>query len=195
MKKLLSIALVAAVSMSVFAAEGDGDAAKKAQSPEPARAQAEERYDSPTWPAFLAIWQVPHAPDVVGLRLTIPYSTVQENVTGFDLGLWGRCLYFEGLQVNLLRNEVVDDGAGIQIGIYNSIGHGDMLGVQVGLWNEALCLRGVQDGLVNIAGDDADGIQFGLVNRAESLHGYQIGLVNVIRSAEIQFFPIINIGF
>lgn len=195
MKKLLSIALVAAVSMSVFAAEGDGDAAKKTQSPEPARAQVEERYDSPTWPAFLAIWQVPHAPDVVGLRLTIPYSTVQENVTGFDLGLWGRCLYFEGLQVNLLRNEVVDDGAGIQIGIYNSIGHGDMLGVQVGLWNEALCLRGVQVGLVNIAGDDADGIQFGLVNRAESLHGYQIGLVNVIRSAEIQFFPIINIGF
>ena len=82
MKKLLSIALVAAVSMSILAAEGDGDAAKKAQSPEPARAQAEERYDSPTWPAFLAIWQVPHAPDVVGLRLTIPYSTVQENVTG-----------------------------------------------------------------------------------------------------------------
>ncbi len=132
---------------------------------------------------------------MVGLRLTIPFSTVQENVTGFDLGLWGRCLYFEGLQVNLLRNEVVDDGAGIQVGIYNSIGHGDMLGVQVGLWNEALCLRGVQVGLVNIAGDDADGIQFGLVNRAESLHGYQIGLVNVIRSAEIQFFPIINIGF
>ena len=59
MKKLLSIALVAAVSMSVFAAEGDGDAAKKAQSPEPARAQAEERYDSPTWPAFLAIAIVP----------------------------------------------------------------------------------------------------------------------------------------
>lgn len=195
MKKLLSIALVAAVSMSVFAGEGEGNAAKAGQSADPARAQAEERYDSPTWPAFLAIWQIPHAPDVVGLRLTIPYSTVQENVTGFDLGLWGRCLYFEGVQVNLLRNEVVDDGAGIQIGIYNSIGHGDMLGVQVGLWNEALCLRGLQVGLVNIAGADADGIQFGLVNRADSLHGYQVGLVNVIRSAEIQFFPILNIGF
>lgn len=194
MKKLLSIALVAAVSMSVFAAEGDDQSAEKKQPAEASRAQVDERYDSPTWPAFLAIWQVPHAPDVVGLRLTIPYSTSQENVTGFDLGLWGHCLYFEGVQVSVIRNDVVDDCAGAQFGIYNSIGHGDMLGLQVGLWNEALCLRGVQVGLINVVGD-ADGFQVGLVNRAESLHGYQLGLVNVIRSAEIQFFPIFNIGF
>ena len=194
MKKLLSIAFAAAVSMSVFTASGDDSAADKGNSAETARAQTEEHYDSPTWPAFFAIWQVPHAPDVVGLRLTIPYSTVQENVTGFDLGFWGRCLYFEGVQVNVLRNDVVDDGAGIQVGIYNSIGHGDMLGLQAGLWNEALCLRGAQVGLINVVGD-ADGLQVGLVNRAESLHGYQIGLVNVIRSSEIQFFPIINVGF
>ena len=193
MKKLLSFMFAAAVTAAAFAADDPAEA-EKAKDAE-ARPQVEEqRYDSPTWPAFLAVWQVPHAPDVVGLRITIPYSTAQENVTGIDLGLWGRCLYFEGVQLNLLRCDVVDDGAGVQVGIYNSIGHGDMLGVQVGLWNEALCLRGVQAGLINVAGD-AEGFQFGLVNRAESLHGYQVGLVNVIRSAEFQFFPIINIGF
>ena len=52
----------------------------------------------------------------------------------------------------------------------------------------------MQAGLINVAGD-AEGFQVGLINRAESLHGYQLGLVNVIRSAEFQFFPIINIGF
>ena len=193
MKKLLSFMFAAAVTAAAFAADDPAEA-EKAKDAE-ARPQAEEqRYDSPTWPAFLAVWQGPHAPDVVGLRITIPYSTAQENVTGIDLGLWGRCLYFEGVQLNLLRCDVVDDGAGVQVGIYNSIGHGDMLGVQVGLWNEALCLRGVQAGLINVAGD-AEGFQVGLINRAESLHGYQLGLVNVIRSAEFQCFPIINIGF
>ena len=181
MKKLLSFMFAAAVAAAAYA-DDDSAAAEMAKNVA-ARSQAEEqRYDSPTWPAFLAVWQVPHALDVVGLRITIPYSTAQENVTGFDLGLWGRCLYFEGVQVNLLRCDVVDDGAGAQVGIYNSIGHGDMLGVQVGLWNEALCLRGVQAGLINVAGE-AEGFQVGVVNRAESLHGYQLGLVNVIRSA------------
>ena len=203
MKKLLSFMFAAAVTAAAYAADDPAEA-EKAKDAE-ARPQAEEqRYDSPTWPAFLAVWQVPHAPDVVGLRITIPYSTAQENVTGIDLGLWGRCLYFEGVQLNLLRCDVVDDGAGVQVGIYNSIGHGDMLGVQVGLWNEARSqvglwnearsMRGVQVGLINVAGD-AEGFQVGLINRAESLHGYQLGLVNVIRSAEFQFFPIINIGF
>ena len=184
MKKTL-MALCAVLACAVVFAQ------EAAPAPAPVVAKAPDtRAPWPVWLAFNSVEDI----DVIGLRLTLPYGEC-ESVTGFDLGIYGRCRYFEGLQVNILRNEALDVMAGIQVGIYNSIGHGDMLGVQVGLWNEALCLRGVQVGLVNIAGDDADGIQFGLVNRAESLHGYQIGLVNVIRSAEIQFFPIINIGF
>jgi hypothetical protein len=47
---------------------------------------------------------------------------------------------------------------------------------------------------VNVVGEGR-GVQVGLVNRAETFYGYQIGLVNIIRDAELQFFPIVNIGF
>ncbi|MBR6471397.1 MAG: hypothetical protein IKS83_06340, partial [Victivallales bacterium] len=40
---------------------------------------------------------------------------------GFDIGLWGRSLYFEGIQLNLLRNDVKDDASGVQVGIYNTV--------------------------------------------------------------------------
>ncbi len=146
------------------------------------------------WPAPFAICEWPQTPDLVGLRLTIPFSTKQESVTGIDLGFWGRSQYFEGIQVNLLRNDVKDRGTGIQIGLYNSIGQADMLGIQVGLWNETGAITGVQAGLVNIAGEAA-GVQVGIVNRAEEMYGFQVGLVNIIRDAEIQFFPIVNVGF
>ena len=69
-----------------------------------------------------------------------------------------------------------------------------MLGVQVGLWNEARSIGGVQAGLVNVVGD-ARGLQIGLINRAETMYGYQVGVVNVIRDAEFQFLPIVNVGF
>jgi hypothetical protein len=35
----------------------------------------------------------------------------------------------------------------------------------------------------------------GIINRSETMHGYQFGLVNIIRAAELQFCPIVNIGF
>ena len=131
---------------------------------------------------------------MTGLRLTIPVSTKQENVTGIDLGLWGRALYFQGFQINILRNDVKDDMSGFQCGLYNSIGSGQLLGLQVGLYNEANFLRGVQAGLINLGGE-VDGLQIGLINRAETMVGYQIGLINVIRDAELEFCPIINIGW
>ena len=167
--------------------------AQEAGADSAAVSQPSAQMEQPAWPIWLAFNSTKDI-DVIGMRITFPYGDC-EGVTGFDFGCFGRCRYFEGFQLNILRNDAKDTLAGFQVGIYNSCGRADILGVQLGLWNEALCLRGVQVGLVNIAGDDADGIQFGLVNRAESLHGYQIGLVNVIRSAEIQFFPIINIGF
>lgn len=187
MKKLLSVALLALVVFPLVAQEAapaDGTEAPK----------AERRAESSMWPAFIAVSQLPQATDVVGLRLTIPYSTSQVNVTGVDLGFWGRATSFEGIQLNLLRNDVTDDAAGFQVGIYNSIAFGSMVGAQVGLWNEAVSFTGVQAGLINVVGDGC-GFQIGLVNRAETFHGYQIGLINVIRDADVKFMPIVNIGF
>jgi len=188
MKKLLSIALIAALILPMFAQEE----AKKNE--ETATPQKESRRESHVWPAFFAVCEFPANPDLVGLRLTIPFSTVQENVTGLDLGLWGRSLYFQGIQINVLRNDVKDDLAGFQIGCYNSVGGGQFLGLQVGLWNEANSMCGAQVGLVNLSGE-TEGFQIGLINRSETMHGYQVGLINVIRDNELQFCPIINIGW
>ena len=190
MKKLLYLSATAAMSFTVLAQEPvvDGDLAQG----QPTKVERKE--ESAAWPAFLAVSEWPRSADVVGLRLTIPFSLSQENVTGIDVGFWGKSMYFEGVQVNVLRNDVVDGAAGFQVGIYNSVGRGDMFGIQAGLWNEAMSFRGVQAGLVNIVGE-GQGFQVGVVNRAETLYGYQVGVINVIRDAELQFMPIVNIGF
>lgn len=187
MKKPVMLMAVAALVSPLFAQEA-------AKDEKPVQPQETRRVQNAVWPAFFAIGEFPANPDVVGLRLTIPFSTQQESVTGLDLGFWGRSLYFEGIQVNILRNDVKDRCAGFQVGCYNSIGSGEMLGLQVGLWNEANALRGLQAGLINVSGE-TEGFQVGLVNRAETMHGFQVGLVNVIRDAEVQFCPIVNIGF
>ena len=190
MKRLFAFALVATVGLSLFAQEAEGVTAEEGK----AQLREEYRRESNVWPSFFAVCEFPASPDVIGLRLTIPFSTVQENVTGIDLGLWGRALYFQGFQVNVLRNDVKDDMSGFQVGLYNSVGGGQLLGLQAGLFNEANSLRGVQAGLVNLGGE-VQGFQVGLINRSETMVGYQIGLINVIRDAELQFFPIINIGW
>lgn len=186
MKKLIPFALLACLALPLVAQEEETEEVKVAQ--------AAEKKEYTVWPAFFAISQWPRTSDVAGLRLTIPFSTAQENVTGVDVGFWGQSLYFEGIQLNVLRNDVRDAGAGVQVGLCNTIGFGSFAGVQVGLWNEAVTLGGVQAGLVNVAGE-VEGFQVGLINRAETMHGYQVGLVNVIRDAELKFMPILNIGF
>jgi len=188
MKKVFLLAATAALALPVLAQE----VAPKAE--EPAQPREERRRESGMWPAFFAICEYPDAYDVVGLRLTIPFSTRQENVTGIDLGLWGRSVTFEGLMLSILRNDVKDDLSGFQVGLYNSVGGGDLFGIQAGLWNEAGHMRGIQAGLVNVAGE-ARGFQVGLINRSETMYGYQVGLINIIRDAELQFFPVLNIGF
>ena len=195
MKKLLSFAAVVAMSAVVWA-EDDIDeelednvdtdvTAFEEEAPQPRKA---------VWPAFFGVGELPDTPDLVGLRLTIPLSTKQESVTGIDLGFWGESRYYEGIQINLLRNKVIDRFAGVQVGIYNTVNNAELLGVQVGLWNEANALRGVQAALINTVGQ-MQGVQVGVINRAEELYGVQIGLINVIRSAELTFCPIVNIGF
>lgn len=188
MKKLMPLALLACFTFNAVAQDASAAEKKSVQT------EVEHKAEVTLWPAPIAVCQWPRTADVVGLRLTIPFSTAQENVTGVDLGFWGKSLYFEGIQLNVLRNDVRDSAAGIQVGLYNSIGFGDMMGVQVGLWNEAVTMTGVQAGLVNIVGD-GDGFQVGLINRAETFHGYQVGVINVIRDAELKFMPLVNIGF
>lgn len=191
MKKLLSLAAVAALSLSVCAQDfEEAEGADEFGLPE-FGAPSEK---APYWPAFFAVHELPETPDLVGIRLTIPYSTKQESVTGIDLGFWGRALYFEGLQLSLLRNDAKDHLSGIQCGLYNTTARADLFGIQIGAWNEAVNIRGAQAGLVNLAGH-MEGFQFGLINRAESLYGFQFGLINVIRDAVVPFFPLVNIGF
>ena len=189
MKKLFSLAAVAAMSLPMLAQEPES----KKENPN-SQPREEVKRESVMWPAFFAVSEFPASPDVIGIRLTVPFSTVQENVTGIDLGLWGRCLYFQGFQFNVLRNDVKDEMAGFQVGLYNSVGGGQLLGLQVGLFNEANSMRGVQAGIVNLGGE-VQGFQVGLINRAETMVGYQVGLINVIRDNELQFFPILNIGW
>ena len=187
MKKLLSFVLVASLGVQVWAQES-------VKQDESAQSREDRKSGSAVWPAFFALCEFPAAPDLLGLRISIPFSTKQENVTGIDVGLWGRSLYFQGIAVNVLRNDVKDDMSGFQVGLYNSVGGGQLLGLQVGLFNEANSLRGVQAGLVNLGGE-VQGFQIGLINRAETMVGYQVGLINVIRDAELQFCPIVNIGW
>lgn len=195
MKKLFPLALVAALVVPSFA----DDLLDDEEEPVNPDEELAVKVDAPKknvamWPAFIGVCEWPETPDLVGLRLTIPFSTKQENVTGVDLGFWGRSLYFEGIQLNLLRNDVKDSCAGVQVGIYNSVGRGDLFGIQVGLWNESNAFRGIQCGLVNVSGD-SQGFQIGLINRSETMYGFQVGLINVIRDAEVQFFPLVNAGF
>lgn len=182
MKKIL-MAFCAALACSVVCAQ---------ETAAPAAPAAEKASTKAAWPVWLAFNSTKNI-DVIGLRLTLPYGRC-ESVTGFDLGIYGSCRYFEGLQANILRNEAEDVMAGIQAGVYNSAGRADLTGVQVGLFNEARSLRGFQVGLINIA-EQVQGFQVGLVNRAETAYGFQVGGVNVIRDSELAFCPIVNIGF
>ena len=187
MKKLIAIAALAAFALPSWAAPAEPEVVTVEDVAEDLATDdnggLEVKVDAPRknvalWPAFIAIWDFPETPDLVGLRITVPCSTKQENVTGFDVGLWGRSEYFEGVQLNVLRNDVRDSCAGIQ----------------VGLWNESMSHRGVQFGLINVSGD-SQGLQIGLINRSETMYGFQLGLVNIIRDAEFQFMPVLNVGF
>ena len=191
MKKVLFTVTMAAAC--AWAQEAVKPEAEKAAEPQPAQQTVREtKAEKAAWPVWIAFNSTKNI-DVVGLRLTLPYGAC-EGLTGFDLGLFGRCRYMEGFQLNLLRNEAEDVLSGFQVGVYNSAGRADVLGFQFGLWNEAQSIRGVQAGLINIA-NAVTGFQIGLINRSESLYGVQLGLVNVIREGEWPFMPIVNIGF
>ncbi len=194
MKKLSVFALTAVLALSSFAVTEDEELDQIFAPSEEVEVQ---RKQAGVWPAFFAFCELPSAettPDVVGLRLTIPFSTVHESVTGVDLGFWGEARYFEGLMLSILRNKATDQFVGLQLGLYNTAVQADMPSIQIGLWNEAGSFRGVQAGLVNVTAL-GEGFQIGIINRAEEFYGFQIGAINVIRDAELQFMPFVNIGF
>ena len=183
MKKLSAVVLAAMLAAPIFAEE-----------PAVSTVASAEPKESVLWPACFAVCEWPETPDLIGMRLTLPFSTRQESVTGFDIGLWGRCKDFEGVQVNIFRNDAKDTLAGFQIGLYNTATRADLFCIQAGLVNETQGFRGIQAGLVNMTGD-GQGFQFGLINRAETLYGFQVGAINVIRDAEFAFLPLVNVGF
>ena len=184
MKKLLVLVAATAFAAASYAAE----------QADQGTLERDDGAQSTVWPSVFAICEWPDSPDVAGLRVTVPFSTRQEGVTGFDLGLWGRCRDFEGIQLNVLRNDVKDTFGGIQLGVYNSINRGDLCCVQMGVVNEAGSFRGLQAGVINLAGDGY-GFQVGVINRAETFYGMQVGVINVIRDAEVPVLPVLNIGF
>ena len=185
MKKLLVgiCALVAVTSMS-FAQDLNSAAADQEV--------VAYKGDKASWPVWLAFNSTDNI-DVIGLRLTLPYGAC-EDLTGIDLGVFGRCRYMYGVQANVLRNEVTDFGGGFQVGVYNTMGRADEFSCQIGLWNEANRFYGFQVGAINVC-DEGTGFQVGLINRAEGFYGFQIGAINVIRGGDFKFIPVINFGF
>ena len=195
MKKVLfalTMSAACAWAQEPAKAEAENTAAEQSSPVVQQQTAREAKAEKAAWPVWLTFNSTKNI-DVVGFRFTIPYGAC-EGVTGFDLGIFGRCRYMEGFQLNILRNEAEDVLAGGQAGVYNTAGRADVLGVQVGLWNEAQSIRGVQAGVINIA-NAVTGFQIGLINRSESLYGVQLGVVNVIREGEWPFLPILNVGF
>ena len=191
MKKIM-MSLCVAVTCAAVSAQEVAPASSPTPTAPAAAPAVQPVSEKASWPVWLAFNSADDI-DIVGLRLTLPYGEC-ESVTGFDLGIYGRCRYMEGIQANILRNEALDVMSGAQAGIYNSAGRADLAGLQLGLWNEARSIRGVQVGIINVA-DAVYGFQIGIINRAESMYGFQVGGVNIIRDSEIPFFPIVNIGF
>ena len=108
MKKLFTLAAVAAFSIHSYAQDVADNADFSDENPLAVQADA-SRKNLAAWPAFFAIGDLPETPDLVGLRITIPWSTKQESVTGFDVGLWARTQFFEGFAFNVFRNDVKDE--------------------------------------------------------------------------------------
>lgn len=174
--KKLTVALFACATLSagVFAQEAAEEQSQR----------VETRTVAPVCFAF----QGDRTIDIIGLRLSV-WGTCQ-NLTGVDLSIGGEAVNAYGLQLALVRNNVLDRAGALQIAI--GANHAtNLTGAQVGLWNDSVMAKGLQVGLVNST-SDMRGVQIGLINSTEMIYGYQIGLINVIKGGPVPFFPIIN---
>lgn len=164
-----------------------------AQEAEPSAAAPYKRIETRTVEKVPFAFSGGETIDIVGLRLGAWGKC--HDITGLDLSIGGtEAQNAYGLQVALIRNKVHDRAGAAQITL-GANSAAELSGVQIGLlWNDALIMRGLQAGLVNIAGD-VRGFQIGLLNTTEVIYGYQIGLINVIKGSKVPFFPIINFQF
>jgi hypothetical protein len=104
---------------------------------------------------------------------------VRKEIHGLQLGALN---YAERTQaVQLGAGNLVEEGAGVQIG---ALDYADS------------SFSGVQAGVVNVVGRKMKGVQIGVVNRADELKGLQLGLLNIAgRGGFLPVSPILNAGF
>jgi hypothetical protein len=94
------------------------------------------------------------------------FNVVGGNVKGLQAGGINNTVLGSvvGLQAGGISNFARQGLSGVQVAGVANMSHGDMKGLQVsGVFNYAKRLRGVQIGLINIAGE-SDGYSFGLIN-------------------------------
>jgi hypothetical protein len=113
--------------------------------------------------------------EVSALRISIPNGR-NANISGLDLGFWGRSERAWGLQINLLLNDAKEKMGGAQFGGCNL--SEETAGLQCGLWNDATTMVGLQIGGLNYM-ENGNFLQCGLGNQAETFKGIQIGLWNM----------------
>lgn len=161
---------------------------------------------------------------VCGLRLCLPYGR-NASVTGLDGGFVTETVdEASALQFAAIGNVVEQNGTGLQIGLFNSVGN-EMDGGQVGGFfnsankfngigiaggvnryvegkgillagccNRGEVLKGAQISLFNVS-TYSSGLQIGLVNWTKNAQGFQIGLINYIDEGALPFMPFLNVNF
>ena len=88
MKKMMfSLAMVAACAWAQEPAQKDAEPANAAPSAQPQ--VREVRVEKASWPVWIAFNSTKNI-DVIGMRINCAYGAC-EGLTGFDLGLIGRC--------------------------------------------------------------------------------------------------------
>ena len=137
-----------------------------------------------------------YTPVMVSLVTPVQAPSREYDAKGFRLSLiYGDCRDFAGLDLGLAQR-VAADFTGVAVGGANMAGgriRGGQIGIvnwgssaetdwprrstgaQIGLVNYAGSFCGLQDGLVNVTGDQFVGLQSGFVNCTGDLSGLQSG--------------------
>lgn len=139
-----------------------------------------------------SVFQIfPEETSVLGLRLNLIASR-NDTVTGIDAGIVSAGgdmqgvrvnlvnladYHFSGIEVGLLNHD--DAVSGLTVGLFNTV-DGDASGMQIGVFNKANAMTG---------------LQIGLFNQAVTLRGVQIGVINLVDDGPLTFFPVLNMAF
>ena len=133
----------------------------------------------------------PEETAVIGLRLNLIASR-NDAVTGIDAGIVSAGgdiqgvranlvnladYHFSGIEVGILNHD--DAVSGLTVGLFNTV-DGDASGMQLGVFNKANAMTG---------------LQIGLFNQAVTLRGVQIGVINLVDDGPLTFFPVLNMAF